>query len=262
MFKIVFFLWRRHGMTAQEFLNYYEDKHAHNNQKVRPASADYRRNYPRSEDPWTDAAGLAKLGGFDVMTENFYPERAAFQNVLDIMVRSPAAHRINEDEARFEIRDRKKVFVVREIPTLEFGSPDYEPAARRNESAGFKLVRYVKRAENIAHADFREQYETVRVPAMTRLFANSLDYRRSYLLFEDPLTFNGPQETPTPIARASFPCEMIEEIWYESREAAAGDHARFVAGVSSAAGAALEASGSALVVVQEHRMPRPGGPLS
>jgi hypothetical protein len=257
MFKIMFFLWRRQGMSAAEFRNYYEDKHAHNNQKVRPASADYRRNYPAAEDPWTDAPGLAKLGGFDVMTENFYPDRAAFQKVLDIMIRSPAAKLIEEDEARFEIRDRKKVFVVHEVPTLDFASSDYEAAARHNEIARFKFVRYVRRAENLTPGEFRDSYEKTRAPAMTAIFANSIDYRRNYLQFEDALTFNGPQETPTLIERTTFPCDMIEEIWFESREAAEADHARFVSQLRSAPGANLEAPGSPIAVVREHRMPRP-----
>lgn len=258
MFKIMFFLWRRDGMSVEDFRSYYEDKHAHNNQKVRPASADYRRNYPLLDDAWTDAEGLAALGGFDVMTENFYPQRSAFENVLDVMIRSPAAKLIEEDEAQFEIRHRKRVFVVDEVPTVEFDSPRYDTTALRNETAKFKLVRYVRRNEAVSPAEFREQYELVRAPALARIFAGSIDYRRNYLKFEDALTFNGPQERPTPIERSTFPCEMIEEIWYESREAAAPDFARFRAQADTAQGASIESPGSPLAVVRECRMPRPG----
>jgi hypothetical protein len=254
MFKIMFFLWRRQGMSVPEFRSYYEDKHAHNNQKVRPASADYRRNYPEVDDPWTDASALARLGGFDVMTENFYSERAAFERVLDVMIRSSAAKLIEEDEARFEIRDRKKVFVVDEVPTLDYASPDYENAARRNETARFKLVRYVRGSAELTPEEFRDRYEKDRAPALARIFSNSIDYRRNYLQFEDMLTFNGPQERPTPIERSSFPCDMIEEFWFPSRDAAEADYVRFS---SQARSSGIEAPDSPLVVVREHRMPRP-----
>jgi hypothetical protein len=257
MFKIMFFLWRRQGMSVPEFRDYYENKHAHNNQKLRPASADYRRNYPEVDDPWTQAQDLARLGGFDVMTENFYPERAAFQKVLDVMVRSSAARLIEADEARFEVRERKKVFVVDEVPTVDYSSLDYEATARRNETARFKLVRYVQRARSLTPAEFRDQYERTRAPMLGGIFGSNIDYRRNYLQFQDALTFNGPQERPTPIERSTFPCDMIEEIWFASRAAAASDHARFVAQARTGLGADLESPGSPLAVVQEHRMPRP-----
>jgi hypothetical protein len=258
MFKIIFFLWRKEGMTPSEFRDYYEQRHAKNNQKVRPASADYRRNYPMINDPWTDAGGLARLGGFDVMSENSYPDRSRHEKVLEVMSRSPEAPLIHEDEAKFEIRDKKKVFVCREIPTHEYDSSGYQMAAIRNEHAKFKLVRYVHRADGLTPAAFEDQYEGTRVPVMADIFSNSLDYRRNYLLFEDPLTFNGPQEKPTPIERASFACDLVEQIWYESREAAKVDYARFLDSVRVNDGSRRpDALNSPLVVVNEYRLPRP-----
>lgn len=247
MFKILFFLRRREGMSAADFQDYYEEKHALHNQRLRPASADYRRNYPRVGDPLTQGPLPVHLRTFDVMTENWYAERAAFENIFDIMVRSPAARSVEEDEARFEIRAEKRIIVAEEV--LSPASGTLAPAW--NDRAGFKLIRFVT-SQHPPSPDFRADYEANRAPLIDDMFSESIDLRRSYLKFDDPLSFIGPQESSRVIRHEDFPCDLIEEIWYESRAAAQSDRDR-CRGRKAAAG--LEHS--SLIVVDECRTPRP-----
>jgi hypothetical protein len=53
MFKVIFFLWKRAGMSRGEFINYYEVSHANlgkhedgSGELLVPIAIDYRRNYP------------------------------------------------------------------------------------------------------------------------------------------------------------------------------------------------------------------------
>lgn len=255
MFKIMFCLWRRPGLTPEQFRHYYEDVHVHNNQKVRPASADYRRNYPDPADPLTDMAGLARLGSFDVMTENWYPDRKRFEAVLQAFVNSPATPAIVEDEAQFEVRDRKLVFVVSESPTFEYGSSEYEKRAMRNDRAGYKLLRFVSKHRGQTPADFRSEYEAGVAAQIAEQFGSAFDYRRNYLLFDDPLTFRGPQESPSRIERERFPADLVEEFWFDNREGALRDVENLK---GREFGAAISGShDAATIAVREHRLRRP-----
>jgi hypothetical protein len=253
----MFFLWRRPGMTTEEFQRYYEERHTHHNAQYRPASADYRRNFPDPDDPWTDQEQLAHLGGFDVMTENWYPERASFEGVLAAVRQSPARERIAEDETRFEIREKKKVFAADEIGSPAYDSPEYELAATRNEDARFKLVRCVRRAEGLSGADFRTRYEASEGPHIQTIFANSIDCRRSYLMFSDPLSFVGSHDAPSPADESCFDCDVVEEIWYGSRDAATSDVARYREWLTKEKSLVSDAARSPLVVMREYRTARP-----
>jgi EthD domain len=247
-------------MSATEFSQYYEERHAQSNQRLRPASADYRRNYPDLGDPWTQRDKLSELGGFDVMTENWYSSRAAFENVLSVMTRSSVSATIMEDEARFEIRERKKVFAVEETPTLDYESGAHEAWAQRNEAGGFKIVRYVTAPFGMPSKEFRSHYEEWVATGSAEIFSRAFDRRRNYLLFDDPLTFNGPQERPSAITHGSFGCDLIEEFWYPDRKAATPDIEQY----ASIAGHTASSEGirprAFLVIVREHRMARPARP--
>jgi hypothetical protein len=254
MFKVMFFLWRREGMTTEEFQRYYEERHAHHNQRVRPASADYRRNYPVMDDPWTDIGGLSKLGNFDVVTENWYPNRGSFENVLDIMVRSPAAKSVVEDELRFEQRERKTVVVTDEVPTLDYyGAADYEESAKRNDRATFKLMRFVWLKNG---ADARSKYAAIRGDTVDAAFAGSLDRRRNYLCYDDPISFTGPQEEPRKVDRNHLRCDIVEEFWYSDRASAVADEAAIQRLKLDLRSTEVEEDAT-LAVVREFRMPRP-----
>lgn len=253
MFKIMFCLWRRAGLTPEQFCHYYEQIHVHNNQKVRPASADYRRNYPDLDDSLTDKTGLERLGSFDVLTENWYPDSKRFEAVLQAFVNSPATPAIIEDEAQFEVRDRKLVFVVSESPTYEFGSSEYEQRARRNERAAFKLLRFVSKPEGMTAEAFRSDYEARVAVEVGRLFGGAFDYRRNYLLFDHPLTFRGPQETPSRIERERFPADLVEEFWFDDRELAVAD----IQNLKRQIGRPDADDDATIVAVREHRLKRP-----
>jgi hypothetical protein len=258
MFKIVYFLWRRAEMTPEEFIRYYEEKHTDNNARIRPASKDYRRNYPVLNDPWTDAAGLMGLGGFDVMAENWYADRTGFAAVWNAITRSPGKELIAADEARFEIRDRKRVFVADEVGAPSFGTESYERRAIHNEQGKFKFVRFVAKVSSLASAEFRHRYEAVVAPRVAGVLKGSIDYRRSYLRFDDPMSFTGSHDAAVPAHEGSFGCSLIEEIWYADRATAAAELADPKTSLRVGEGATIvDPDRSLIVVMTEHRTARP-----
>jgi len=254
MFKIIYFMWRRADMSCADFAHYYEDKHTHNNARIRPASKDYRRNYPLPDSPLSDRGALARLGDFDVMSENSYVDRAGFAVVLDAIRQSPARELIAEDEARFEIRESKRVFVVDERGGLTPDAADYEARALRNEAKRVKLLRFLTRSSLTPLAEFRERYETEQVPVIAGLLDGCIDYRRNHILFDDPMSFAGSHHAPTPADETTFPASLVEEIWFDSEDAAAQGRRRLA---TLAADPLVVLDATCLLAVTECRTPRP-----
>lgn len=96
MYKMVALLKRRSGMSMQEFIDYYETRHAALARELLPELRDYRRNYVLHVGPRSSAAGP----DFDVITEMYFDDAAAAQAMYDRLQNDPVlARRMQEDEA-------------------------------------------------------------------------------------------------------------------------------------------------------------------
>jgi hypothetical protein len=216
MFKAVFFLWRRKGMSRTEFVDYYENRHAGLMTDLVPFTRDIRRNYPvwQSEEQAGEQGGV-ELEHFDAMTEVTYEDRIQFEQGLAIISQSPVKETVEQDELAFLDRVRVKFLVVDEV-TDDLLQGRWAPApVSRN---GMKLVRYVRRPANVTQTIFQALYETGYVSSVKATLAGCREYRRNYLCSEDALSYSGDHLDPAETSASWKKFDLIEVFWFEDRK--------------------------------------------
>jgi EthD domain len=107
--KILSYLVKRDGMATEEFVDYYENYHVPLILSVAPPPVVYKRHYVQRGDAVN--IGEANID-FDVVTEQVFTDRAAFQSWIDAVTRGDAGARVAADEARFLDRPRTRSCVV------------------------------------------------------------------------------------------------------------------------------------------------------
>ena len=112
--KSIALLRRRADLSHEAFVAYYEDRHAPLIRSLLPAIVDYRRNY-------LDRAGAFVSEGaapfdFDVVTELWWADRAAYDAAMAVAAREDVADRIAADEENVFDRSGTRMFLVEERP--------------------------------------------------------------------------------------------------------------------------------------------------
>ncbi|WP_327249254.1 EthD domain-containing protein [Streptomyces sp. NBC_01320] len=109
---------RKPGISVEEFRSHYEQVHVPLILSlVGPHLADYRRSYVDH----STASGGVNAGpgeeqlGFDVITETWYAEQAAFDQAMEVFRHPEHAERVRADELSFLDRSRKRIFLVDEV---------------------------------------------------------------------------------------------------------------------------------------------------
>jgi hypothetical protein len=244
MFKIIFFLWRKDGLSSEQFAEYYENRHAPLGASLSPPMTDYRRNYPK----WRHDVE-ATLGGFDVMTEIWHDARATFEKQLKTMQVSPAKEIISEDEARFIDRGRQLFVTVDEHSSS--GEAQGRGISKQAGTRLRKIVRFVRAPRDLDSAAFLAAYERQLLHEHHGELANFVDYRRNYALFDDPFSFAGGHHKMTKPDESVRFFDLIEELWLSEVSEESGallDH------ISSCL-PSLEGSQSYCIEVEERRSP-------
>ena len=114
MLKILSYLAKRDGMTPEEFIDYYENHHVPLILSLAPPPVVYKRHYVQREDALN--IGEADVD-FDVVTEQVFADREAFQSWIDAVTAGDAGERVAADEARFLDRARTRSCVVNDYVT-------------------------------------------------------------------------------------------------------------------------------------------------
>jgi 3-hydroxyacyl-CoA dehydrogenase len=115
MYKTIAFLKRKAGMSREAFIDYYESKHVPLILSIAPQVCDYRRSFLVEE-----GAILYPGAGpvdFDVVTELWYPDRAAYEAALALFTKPENAAAIARDEENFLERARTRFYVAEERRT-------------------------------------------------------------------------------------------------------------------------------------------------
>ena len=112
MIKTIAFLKRKAGMSQEAFERYYETRHAPLILSIAPQICDYRRNFLRT-------AGAIVVPGlpapdFDVVTELWYADEAAFAAALAAFTDPVNAKRIADDEENVFDRAYTRFYMVKE----------------------------------------------------------------------------------------------------------------------------------------------------
>jgi uncharacterized protein (TIGR02118 family) len=110
MFKCITMIKKKAGMSRQEFIDYYETRHAPLVRKLIPGIQIYRRNYVIAEDGlfFADKAGP----GFDAVTEGVFNTRQEAEAFVARLANPETARQIQEDEVNFVAPGSSGTYVV------------------------------------------------------------------------------------------------------------------------------------------------------
>jgi uncharacterized protein (TIGR02118 family) len=110
--KVVTLLKRRPGMSREDFVRYYEARHAVLATQRVPGMLDYRRMYISAEKP---AFGTSPPTlDFDVITSLVFADMESYQRAFDTLKRPEIAQEIADDEAQLFDRTNITAYIVDE----------------------------------------------------------------------------------------------------------------------------------------------------
>jgi hypothetical protein len=138
------------------------------------------------------------------MTELYHDDRSGFEAQLETVTRSPVRELMEEDELKFLNRDQQILLIVDERGRS--GAPSVA------EAHG-KLIRYVRRAGGLGREEFRDLYEREVASTITRAVPGVIEHRRSYPLFDHPMSYVGNWHIQGKPDSSKFPLDLIEEVW-------------------------------------------------
>ena len=114
MLKLLSYLVKRDGMSAEEFLDYYENHHVPLILSLAPPPEVYKRHYLQRGEPVN--VGEAEID-WDVVTEQEFADREAFDSWIAAVTAGDAGKSVAADEARFLNRARTRSCVVTDFVT-------------------------------------------------------------------------------------------------------------------------------------------------
>jgi uncharacterized protein (TIGR02118 family) len=112
MLKVVVLLKRKPGMSREDFVRYYESRHAVLATELVPGLLDYRRTYVSGERPAFGAAPDSL--DFDVITTLVFADRAAYEHAFHTLQRPEIARRIADDEEQLFDRSCIRSYLAEE----------------------------------------------------------------------------------------------------------------------------------------------------
>lgn len=112
MIKSIALLRRRADLSREAFIAYYEQQHAPLILSLMPGIVDYRRNFATFDGAFVND-GAAPFD-FDVVTELWFADQAAYDAAIAAATAPDVAARIAADEENFLDRAGTRMFVVEE----------------------------------------------------------------------------------------------------------------------------------------------------
>lgn len=110
--KTIALLRRRADLTRAAFIEYYETRHAPLILSLLPGIVEYRRNFCDFTNAFVFET--AAPFDFDVVTELWFADRAAYERAMEIAASPDIAQRIAADEENLFDRSGSRMFVVEE----------------------------------------------------------------------------------------------------------------------------------------------------
>jgi uncharacterized protein (TIGR02118 family) len=117
MLKAVVLLKRKVGLTPEQFIRHYENNHVPLVRTLLPSIGKYVRNYLSNSSLSAgrqEATGSAPSPYFDVITELWFADQAAYDKFIADLNDPATSKRLQEDEERFLDRSVVQTFSVAE----------------------------------------------------------------------------------------------------------------------------------------------------
>ena len=112
MLKSIALLKCKDGLSRAEFIAYYENNHVPLIRSLLPGICGYRRNFIEPEGAFVSAGAAAR--DFDVITELWFADRAAYDAAMTRHAQPEVGAAIAADEENFLDRSTTRMFVVDE----------------------------------------------------------------------------------------------------------------------------------------------------
>lgn len=114
MYRILSFLTKRSDLSAEQFRDYYENRHVPLVLSLAPSPPVYKRRYLDRNNMFSDNGAVVD---FDVATEVVFPNEEAFRAWYGTLMSPENGDRVPADEAMFLDRSRTRAYVVDECAT-------------------------------------------------------------------------------------------------------------------------------------------------
>ena len=116
MFKVIMLIKKKPGMTREEFMDYYDNKHIPLMHRIlSKGAAIHRRNYviPSASDIASpDNLDARAENDYDVICEVFYEDLETAQSVMRDFQNEEVRRLTEEDEGKFQLRGSIKRYIV------------------------------------------------------------------------------------------------------------------------------------------------------
>lgn len=212
MFKQVCLLTRKPGMSMEEFIDYYENRHAPLLASMMPQARRYVRRFVQPEGGM--AFGDLPEVPFDCLMELWWDSREEFEACMASLGESGKFEQIYEDEEKIFANHDNPVFSVEEHESEMQGfedTPALDAPRQCNGSDGvLKLVFLLKRKPGMSVAEFRDYYENNHRKLAEKATPGALRYVRRFV---------EPEKNPITGEAIELPFDVVMELWWPNRAA-------------------------------------------
>ena len=214
MVKMIFLLTKKPGMTREAFIERYEAKHAPCALDLIPYMSEYRRTYVPEEGMLavSHVGPAAERPEFDVVTELWFKDEAALDEMFADMANSNKGQLIAEDE--MDQFDRKKMMMM---TADEYITPADRlmPKPDGVDKPAVKMVCFMRRNPGWDREGFINRYETGHAEVAMKVLTDEQgrcvfgQYRRSFPIPETVMQF-GEEGAPA----WGYQFDVMTEIWF------------------------------------------------
>jgi len=174
MFKAMVLLKRKAGLSLEQFIDHYEGSHAPLGVKYQTKMVRYLRHYLHPSPYPLD--GTVVEAEYDVLTELWFPDRAAYDEGMALMMAPEANKVLNEDEARFLDLSRSRLAFIEEHESDMPGQTGV-----RDNTKDLRSIVLLKRKPGLSLEDFIDHYENTHAHLGITLGKTMSRYRRLFL---------------------------------------------------------------------------------
>jgi hypothetical protein len=206
MFKVIALIKAKPGLSRAEFVKHYETGHAPLARKCFPQIVQYRRNFIQLEGAFIYPGTTAP--DFDSVTEIWYRDRAAYDEMLSTHFLAGVQDTIEADERKFLDQSMTRFFIV-DQRGANHADAELVPSYGRIDGKGlFKVIALLTRKAGMNQADFVDYYENRHSKLIWSLFPWIFEYRRNFIDMTGAIMGDA-------ATKPDF--DVVTELWFQDR---------------------------------------------